>query len=118
MTSSIGVSQGFDTRFSLSCLMKVIPLNGPSFMHQEPVPADPGPDGGLPADHPELGSPHWRLVPQSPDWPEWMDDAHAADEDPGDLEEYEDPDNAPPRGLDDAELEALIPERRQGTRHA
>ena len=84
-------------------------------MHQEPVPADPGPDDDLPADYPELGSPHWRLVPQSPDWPEWMDDAHAADEDPGDLEEYEDPDNAPPRGLDDEQLAALIAEAREVT---
>ena len=84
-------------------------------MHQEPVPADPGPDGGLPADHPELGSPHWRLVPQSPDWPEWMDDAHASDEDPGDLEEYEDPDNAPPPGLDDEQLAALLAEAREVT---
>jgi Domain of unknown function (DUF222) len=115
MTSSIGVSQGFETHFSLSCLMKVIPLNGPSFMHQQPVPADPGPDGDLPVDHPELGSPHWRLVPQSPDWPEWMDDLHAADEDPGDLEEYEDPDNAPPSGLDDEQLAALLAEAREIT---
>ena len=84
-------------------------------MRQEPVPADPGPDGDLPADDPELGSPHWRLVPQSPDWPEWMDDAHAADEDPGDLEEYEDPDNAPPSGLDDGQLAALLAEAREVT---
>jgi len=83
-------------------------------MHQEPVPADPGPDD-LAADYPELGSPHWRLVPQSPDWPEWMDDAHAADEDPGDLEEYEDPDNAPPSGLDDEQLAVLLAEARQVT---
>jgi hypothetical protein len=65
-----------------------------------------------PGDHPWLGSPHWRLAPQSPDWPGWMDDAHADDEDPGDLEEYEDPDNAPPRGLDDAGLETLLTEAR------
>ena len=84
-------------------------------MHQEPVPADPGPDDDLPADYPELGSPHWRLVPQSPDWPEWMDDANAADEDPGDLEEYEDPDNAPPPGLDDEQLAVLLAEARQVT---
>jgi Domain of unknown function (DUF222) len=84
-----------------------------------PVPRDPGRDEdppGVPAgpgDYPELGSPHWRLVPQSPDWPEWMDDdACADDEDPGDLEEYEDPDNAPPPGLDDEQLAALIAEAR------
>ena len=66
---------------------------------------------GVPAgsgDHPWLGSPHWRLVPQSPDWDEAWLAARADDEDPGDPDEYEDPDNAPPRGLDDAELEALI----------
>ena len=85
-------------------------------MHQEPVPADPGPDGGLPADHPELGSPDWRLVPQSPDWDECLLAAvHADDEDPGDLEEYEDPDHAPPPGLDDAELAALLAAARQVT---
>src|SRR5271166_3155877 len=115
MTSSTGVSPSFGACFSLSCLIKVIPPNGPSFMHQEPVPADPGLDDDLPADHPELGSSHWRLVPQSPDWPEWMDDAHAADEDPGDLEEYEDPDNAPPPGLDDEQLAVLLAEARQVT---
>ncbi len=50
-----------------------------------------------------------------PPWPGWMDDpaylaARADDEDPGDLDEYEDPDNAPPPGLDDAELAVLIAE--------
>jgi hypothetical protein len=85
-------------------------------MSDTPVPGDPGRDEdppGVPAgagDHPRLGSPDWRLVPQSPDWPEWMDDAHADDEDPGDPEEYEDPGNAPPPGLDDVELEALLSE--------
>jgi hypothetical protein len=55
-------------------------------------------------------------VPQSPDWPEWMDeDAHAEDEDPGDPDEYEDLDNAPPSGLDDAQLEALLAEAREIT---
>ena len=84
-------------------------------MHQEPVPTDSAPDDDLPADYPELGSPHWRLVPQSPDWPEWMDDVHAAEEDPGDLEEYEDPDNAPPPGLDDEQLAVLLAEARRVT---
>jgi hypothetical protein len=43
-------------------------------MHQEPVPQQPGRDedpSGVPAgpgDHPWLGCPDWRLVPQSPDW--------------------------------------------------
>ncbi len=63
-------------------------------MSETPVPRDPGQDddpSGVPAgpgDHPWLGSPDWRLVPQSPDWPEWMDgDAVADDEDPGDLDD-------------------------------
>ena len=67
-----------------------------------------------PGDRPSLGSPDWHLVPQRLDWPEWMDeDAHAEDEDPGDPDEYQDPDNAPPPGLDDAELEALLAEARE-----
>src|SRR5579872_1442829 len=84
-------------------------------MHQEPVPQDPGRDedpSGAPAgpgNHPRLGSPDWRLVPQSPDWDEAYLAAQAEDEYPGDLEEYDDPDNAPP-SLDDAELEALVAE--------
>ena len=80
-----------------------------------PVSRDPGRGAGPPGGpagtsdrHPSLWSPEWRLVPQSPDWPEWMDDARAGDEDPGDLDLYEDPDCAPPAGLDDAELAALI----------
>ena len=87
-------------------------------MHQEPVPQHPGRDenpSGVPAgpgDHPWLGSPHWRLVPQSPAWDEAYLAARAEDEYPGDLEEYEDPDHAPP-SLDDAELEALVAEARQ-----
>src|SRR5580700_2076239 len=44
-----------------------------------------------------------------PSWPEWMDDPaylalRAADEDPGDLDE--DPDDAPPPDVDEAELAA------------
>jgi hypothetical protein len=71
----------------------------------------PGEPAG-PGDHPWLGSPDWRLVPCRPDWDEdYL--AAADDEYPGDPEEYEDPDNAPPPGLDDAELEALIAEARQ-----
>ncbi len=85
-------------------------------MTQTPAFRDPAPDGDPsavpagPGDHPWLGSPDWRLVPQSPDWDEAYLAAVADDEDPGDLEEYEDPDNAAPPGLDDAELEALIAE--------
>jgi Domain of unknown function (DUF222) len=87
-------------------------------MHQEPVPQEPGRDedpSGVPAgpgNHPWLGSPDWRLVPQSPDWDEAYLAARAEDEYPGDLDEYEDPDHAPP-SLDDAELAALIAEARQ-----
>jgi Domain of unknown function (DUF222) len=84
---------------------------GPSGRGENPS----GPPAGA-GDRPSLGSPEWRLVPQSPDWPEWMnDDAHAGDEDPGDPEEYEDPDNAPPLDLDDAQLAALIAEAREVT---
>jgi hypothetical protein len=59
-----------------------------------PVPQDPGRD-----EEP-------RPVPS---WPEWMDDPaylalRAADEDPGDLDE--DPDDAPPPDVDEAELAA------------
>jgi len=45
-------------------------------MSETPVPRDPGQDDsppGMPAgpgDHPRLGSPNWRPVPQSPDWDE------------------------------------------------
>ncbi len=80
-------------------------------MHQEPVPQDPGRDGD---------------PLRVPSWPDWMDDpaylaARAEDEDPGDLDLDEDPDDAPPPGLedagvlDDAELEALIAEAREVT---
>jgi hypothetical protein len=46
-------------------------------------------------------------------WPAWMDDpaclaARADEEDPGDPDLCEDPDNAPPPGLGDDELAALI----------
>ena len=68
-----------------------------------------------PCDHPWLGSPDWRLVPQSPDWDEAYLAATAYDEYPGDPYEYEDPDHAPPPGLDDTELEALIAEARRVT---
>ena len=44
-----------------------------------------------------------------PGWP------RAEDEDPGDPDEYEDPDNAPPAGLDDDQLAALIAEAREVT---
>jgi hypothetical protein len=90
-------------------------------MTQTPVPRDPGPGGdpsgvraGL-GDRPWLGSPDWRLVPQSPDWDEAYLAAVADDEDPGDPEEYEDPDHASPPGLDDAGLEALMAEAREIT---
>ena len=68
-----------------------------------------------PGDHPSLGSPDWTLVPQSPDWDEAWLAARAEDEYPGDPDLYEDPDNAPPPGLDDAQLAALIAEAREVT---
>jgi hypothetical protein len=83
-------------------------------MSETPLPRDPGRDddpSGMPAgpgDHPRLGSPDWRLVPQSPDWDEAWLAARAEDEDPGDPDEYEDPDHAPPPGMDDDQLAALI----------
>jgi hypothetical protein len=52
-------------------------------------------------------------VPSSPDWDEAYLAAMADDEDPGDLEEDQDPDNAAPAGLDDAELAALLAEARE-----
>ena len=95
-------------------------------MSQEPVPPDPGRDDTPPAgpagpeDYPELGSPRWRLLPPGTDP---MDDpkvreaylAALAEEDeyPGDPDQEEDPDNAPPPGLDDAQLAALIAEARE-----
>ena len=72
-------------------------------MHQEPASPDPGPDGSLPGgpagpeDFPALVSPRWQVVPTSPDW----DEGYLADEDePGDPDLEQDPDNAPPAGLD------------------
>ena len=90
---------------------KIILPNGPWLMSETPVPRDPRQNG----DHPSLGSPEWRLVPQRPDWDEAYLAALADDEDPGDPDEYEDPDNAPPAGLDDQELAALIAEAREIT---
>jgi hypothetical protein len=69
---------------------------------QEPALPDPGPDhgpAGVPAGFPKLGSPRWRLVACRPDRDEAYLAALAEDEDPGDPEEYQDPDNAPPPGL-------------------
>jgi hypothetical protein len=82
-------------------------------MSGTPVPRDPGRDedpSGTPAgpgDHPSLGSPGWKLVPCRPDWDEAYLAAIAEDEDPGDPDLYENPDNAPPAGLDDAEMATL-----------
>jgi hypothetical protein len=52
-------------------------------------------------------------VPQRPDWDEGYLAAMADDEYPGDPDEYEDPHNAPPPGLDDDQLAALIAEARE-----
>jgi len=91
-------------------------------MSTTPAPRDPERDENPPGmppgsgDRPRLGSPDWTLVPQTPDWPDWMDhDAHADDEDPGDPDDYQDPDNAPPPGLDDDQLAALLAEAREIT---
>ena len=92
-------------------------------MSDAPAPQDPGPDEnppGTPTDYPTFGSPDWQPVPFSPQWPEWMDEpgylAAQAEDDPGEfVEEYEDPDNAPPPGLDDAQLAALIAAAREVT---
>src|SRR5580658_5003343 len=96
-------------------------------MHETPAPQDPGrddnpsgvpPGPGVPAgpgDYPEPGSPHWQLVPQTPDWDEARLTAPADDEYPGDPDEYEDPDNAPPPGLDDEQLVALLAAAREVT---
>ncbi len=65
------------------------------------------------AGHPSLWSPDWQLMPASADWDEGYLEAMAEDEDPGDLDEYVDPDNAPPAGLDDAGLVALVAEARE-----
>ena len=93
-------------------------------MSEAPVPQDPGrdedPSGGQ-ADYPVFGSPDWQLVPSSAEWPEWRDEpgylAAQCEDDPGDGDraEYEDPDNAPPPGMDDAQLAALIAEARAFT---
>jgi hypothetical protein len=90
-------------------------------MSDTPVSPDPGQDAtppGQPAGpggYPWLGSPDWTPVPDSADWPAWQDEEAfwAGEEDPGDLDQYEDPDNAPPPGLDDGQLAALIAEGRK-----
>jgi len=90
-------------------------------MSDTPAPRHPGPDEdppGVPSgpgDHPWLGSPDWRPVPQRPDWDEAWLAARAEDEYPGDPDEDEDPDHAPPPGMDDDQLVALIAEAREIT---
>jgi len=72
-----------------------------------PGPAHPDPD--LPPEG------DWRLVPSGPGWIE--DEGYLAalseEDDPGDPELDQDPDNAPPAGLDDAGLAALLAEARE-----
>ncbi len=90
-------------------------------MSEAPVPQDPGRDedpSGGPADYPVFGSSDWQLVPSSAEWrdePGYL--AAQCEDDPGDGEraEYEDPDNAPPPGMDDAGLAALIAEAEEFT---
>ena len=90
-------------------------------MSEAPVPQDPGRDedpSGAPGITP-FRSPTG--ASSRPEWPEWMDEpgylAALSEDDPGDgdVEEYEDPDNAPPPGMDDAQLFALIAEAREFT---
>ncbi|HEY6313866.1 MAG TPA: hypothetical protein VIY52_24120 [Streptosporangiaceae bacterium] len=73
-----------------------------------PGPAHPDPD------FPPGGE--GRLLPPDPGWPE--DEGYLAalyeEDDPGDPELDQDPDNAPPPGLDDAELAALVAEDAAG----
>jgi hypothetical protein len=52
-------------------------------------------------------------VPCRPEWDEAYLAAIAEDEYPGDADLYEDPDNAPPAGLDDTEMATLIAEARE-----
>jgi hypothetical protein len=109
-----------DTFFAIMFDTRSFLLNGRWYVSQGPVPLGPGrdddPSGAAsgPVEFPELGSPRWRLLPPGSDP---MDDpevreaylaALAEDEDPGDPGEEEDPDSAPPPGLDDAGLAALI----------
>ena len=73
-----------------------------------PGPAHPDPD------FPPGGE--GRLRPPDPGWPE--DEGYLAalseEDEPDEPDLYQDPDNAPPAGLDDAELAALVAEAREG----
>lgn len=66
-------------------------------------------------DFPENGVGGWRLVPSRADWPDeaGYQAALAEEEEPPDPDLWQDPDNAPPLGLDDAQLAALIAEARE-----
>jgi hypothetical protein len=64
------------------------------------------PQGPVPQDHGRDDNPD-----RVPPWPDWMDDPaylgmRAEDEDPGDLDLWEDPGDAPPPDVDEAELAA------------
>src|SRR5580693_412137 len=76
-----------------------------------PGPAHPDPDPDLPPGG------EGRPVPADPGWLE--DEGYLAalseEEDPGDPELDQDPDNAPPAGLDEAGLAALVAEARELT---
>ena len=82
---------------------------------------DPARGAGEPGDFPEIGADRWQLLPSGTDW---MDDpdlreaylaALAGEDEPDDPGLEEDPDSAPPPGLDDAELAALIAGAREVT---
>jgi len=83
---------------------------------EDPARRVPGPD-----DFPAVGSDRWRLLPSGTDW---MDNAElreaylaslAGEQEPDDPDLDEDPDNAPPPGLDDAQLAELIAGAREVT---
>jgi hypothetical protein len=87
-------------------------------MAETPAPSNSGPPDDPPGfllDRPMSGDCGWRRVPQSADWPEWMTDEAllAARAEPWGLEDDEDPDHAPPSGMDDAPRAALIAEARE-----
>jgi hypothetical protein len=76
---------------------------------------DPARPACAPDNFPEDGCDGWRLVPSRADWvdePGYLA-ALAEDEEPSDPDLWEDPDNAPPPDLDDAQLAALIAEARE-----
>src|SRR3974390_460311 len=89
-------------------------------MTNQPALPDPGQEDNLPGppagpdDYPALGSPGTDPR-EDPQVREAYLAALADEEEPGDPDEEEDQDNAPPPGLDDAQLADLIAEAREVT---